>query len=67
MSSQNAATNALSISGLEQLYDQLATALDAVGPEKTELFLVKLALMNANALADPALFQAHIDAALKDL
>lgn len=67
MSSQNAATNALSIPGLEQVYDQLATAIDAVGPEKTELFLVKLALMNANALADPAVFQAHIDAALKDL
>ena len=63
MSSQNS----LSIPGLEQVYDQLATAIDAVGPEKTELFLVKLALMNANALADPALFQAHIDAALKDL
>ena len=46
---------------------QLATAIDAVGPDKTELFLVKLALMNANALADPAQFQAHIDAALKDL
>jgi hypothetical protein len=67
MSSQNAATNALSIPGLEQVYDQLATAIDAVGPDKTGLFLVKLALMNANALADPSLFQAHIDAALKDL
>ena len=71
MSSKNTATNArkteLSIPDLEQVYDQLATAIDAVGPDKTELFLVKLALMNANALADPALFQAHIDAALKDL
>ena len=71
MSSQNAAThvskNGLSIPGLEQVYDQLATAIDAVGPEKTELFLVKLALMNANALADTAMFQSHIDAALKDL
>lgn len=57
----------LDIPGLEQVYDQLATAIDAVGPEKTELFLVKLALMNANALADPALFQAHIDAARRDL
>lgn len=64
---QNASTNALTIPGLEQVYDQLATAIDAAGPDKTELFLVKLALMNANALADPALFQAHIDAALKDL
>ena len=61
------ATRALTIPGLEQVYDQLATAIDAVGPDKTELFLVKLVLMNANALADPRLFQAHIDAALKDL
>jgi hypothetical protein len=71
MSSQNAAPYApksgLSVLGLEQVYDQLATAIDAVGPKKTELFLVKLALMNANVLADPAVFQAHIDAALKDL
>lgn len=59
--------NALTIPGLEQVYDQLATAIDAVGPERTELFLVKLALMNANALADPAVFQSHIDAALKDI
>lgn len=57
----------LDIPGLEQVYDQLASAIDAVGPEKTELFLVKLALMNANALADPALFQGHIDAARRDL
>lgn len=65
--SQNASPNALTIPGLEQVYDQLATAIDAVGSDKTELFLVKLVLMNANALADPRLFQAHIDAALKDL
>jgi hypothetical protein len=59
--------NTLTIPGLEQVYDALATAIDGAGPEKTELFLVKLALLNANALADPALFQAHINAALKDL
>ena len=64
---QNAVMNALTVPDLEQVYDQLATAIDAVGPDKTELFLVKLALMNANALADPSMFQAHIDAALKDL
>lgn len=65
--SQNPAPNALTIPGLEQVYDQLATAIDSVGPDKTELFLVKLALMNANTLADPVVFQAHINAALKDL
>ncbi|OGB14417.1 MAG: DUF2783 domain-containing protein [Burkholderiales bacterium RIFCSPLOWO2_12_67_14] len=59
--------NTLSIPGLEQVYDALATAIDAAGAEKSELFLVKLALLNAHALADPAVFQAHIDAALKDL
>jgi len=59
--------NTLSIPGLEQVYDALATAIDAAGAEKSELFLVKLALLNAHALADPALFQSHIDAALKDL
>ena len=60
-------TYTLAVPGLEQVYDQLASAIDEVGPEKSELFLVKLALMNANALADPALFQSHIHAALKDL
>jgi len=59
--------NTLTIPGLEQVYDALATAIDAAGPQKTELFLVKLALLNANALADPAVFQRHIDSALKDL
>jgi hypothetical protein len=59
--------NTLTIPGLEQVYDALATALDQAGPDQSELFLVKLALMNANALGDPAVFQAHIEAALKDL
>ncbi len=65
--SHNASTNALSVPDLEQVYDQLATAIDAVGPEKTGLFLVKLALLNANALANPVTFKAHIEAAQKDL
>jgi hypothetical protein len=37
----------LDIAGLEQVYDRLATAIDEAGPEKSELFLVKLALLNA--------------------
>ena len=63
----NASTATLTIAGLETVYDALATALDQAGPDRSELFLVKLALMNANALGDPALVQAHIDAALRDL
>lgn len=58
---------ALPIAGLETVYDTLATAIDRVGPEKTELFLVKLALLNANALADASLFESHVQAALRDL
>ena len=57
----------LSIPGLEQVYDALATAIDQAGPDKATLFLVKLALLNANALADPAVFARHIEAALSDL
>jgi hypothetical protein len=56
---------ALTIAALEQVYDALAEAIDQAGTEKSELFLVKLALMNANALGDPALFQSHIAAALE--
>jgi hypothetical protein len=63
----NAITATLTIAGLETVYDALATALDQAGPERSELFLVKLALMNANALGDPTLVQVHIDAALRDL
>ena len=57
----------LDIAGLEQVYDRLATAIDQAGPEKSELFLVKLALLNAKAIGRPDLFEAHVEAALKDL
>ena len=57
----------LSVPDLEQVCDALATAIDEVGPEKSELFLVKLALLNANALGDTQRMRAHIDIALRDL
>lgn len=60
-------SNALTIDGLEIVYDALAQAIDKAGPEKTELFLVKLALLNANALGDEQLFLHHLNAALQDL
>jgi hypothetical protein len=59
--------NTLTIAGLESVYDTLATAIDQAGAEKTELFLVKLALLNANALGNPDIFTAHIQSALRDL
>jgi hypothetical protein len=57
----------LTIPGLETVYDALASAIDDVGPGKTELFLVKLALLNANAIGDPDQFRAHLAAAAADL
>jgi len=58
---------ALTIPGLEAVYDALASAIDQTGPDKAELFLVKLALLNANALGQPEVFSAHIQSALQDL
>jgi hypothetical protein len=57
----------LTIDGLEIVYDALAKAIDQAGPQKAELFLVKLALLNANALGSEHVFQKHLDAALQDL
>ncbi|APR02968.1 DUF2783 domain-containing protein [Thauera chlorobenzoica] len=60
-------TKTLDIAGLETVYDALATAIDQAGPDQAELFLVKLALLNANALGDAGLFQQHLQAALNEL
>jgi hypothetical protein len=57
----------ISIPELEVVYDSLATAIDQVGQEKASLFLVKLALLNANALGRADIFQANLQAALRDL
>jgi len=62
-----ASNKALTIPGLETVYDALATAIDHAGADKTELFLVKLALLNANALGNPDRFHQHLQAALQDL
>lgn len=59
--------HALTIDGLETVYDALANAIDQAGPDKAQLFLVKLALLQANALADATLVQTQIEAALQDL
>ncbi len=57
----------LDITGLETVYDALATAIDQAGPDKSELLLVKLALLNAQALGDAARFQQQLQTALRDL
>ncbi len=57
----------LDIAGLETSYDQLAMAIDAAGPEKSELFLVKLALLAAQALGEAPTLDELIERAKKDL
>ena len=57
----------LSIADLEDVYDALAVAIDTAGPAKSEQFLVKLALLNAEALADADRFRAQVRIALQDL
>ena len=60
-------TTSLSIGGLETIYDTLASAIDQAGPDKSELLLVKLALLQAQALGNEAHFQQLVEAALQDL
>ena len=60
-------TPTLKLPGLEAVYDALAQAIDQAGPERTELLLVKLALLNAHALGAADAVQRHIQAALQDL
>jgi hypothetical protein len=53
---------------LEDLYDCLAEALDRVGEAQTPLFLVKLALLQAEALGlDVARFREQVAIAAADL
>jgi len=63
----NTPTTTLDIGGLEAAYDKLAQAIDQAGAAKAELFLVKLALLHAQALGDAERFAGLVDAALQDL
>lgn len=60
-------TAGLDIGGLESVYDTLATAIDQAGEGKAELFLVKLALLQAQANGNADAFAQQVEAALKDL
>lgn len=61
------ADRTLPVRSLESVYDALARAVDQAGPDKADLFLIKLALLNAQVLADEALILQQIEAALSDL
>lgn len=57
----------LPIGELEAVYDELARAIDEAGRARSELFLVKLALLQAQAQGSAEAFRAHLQAALRDL
>ncbi|MCB1381462.1 MAG: DUF2783 domain-containing protein [Notoacmeibacter sp.] len=44
----------MSPADVETVYEALAETLDAIGPDKRELFLAKLALLLASEIGDPA-------------
>ncbi|MNY76837.1 hypothetical protein D3C86_2165470 [compost metagenome] len=56
----------MNVADLERIYDRLAEAIDRTGND-SELFLVKLALLAAEALNDAERFDALIECALQDL
>jgi hypothetical protein len=55
------------VEDLEALWERLATALDDAGLQRRELFLAKLALLQAEALGDRAATESLIATALEDL
>jgi hypothetical protein len=59
--------NALTVQDLEKVYDVLADALDQAKPAQAELFLVKLALLSAQALGTAQTFIELTQSALQDL
>jgi hypothetical protein len=57
----------LPIDDLETLWERLADAIDAAGPEKSPLLLAKLALLMGNEIGDPATVNRLIEAAQRDM
>ncbi|QZI71686.1 DUF2783 domain-containing protein [Pseudomonas protegens] len=57
----------LTLEELEQVYDVLAQSLDKASAAKAELFLVKLALLSAQALGSAQRFNELVESALQDL
>ncbi|VVM83057.1 DUF2783 domain-containing protein [Pseudomonas fluorescens] len=59
-------SQSMNVADLERAYDRLAEAIDRTGHD-SELFLVKLALLAAEALNDVERFDALIECAVQDL
>ncbi|HWM29864.1 MAG TPA: DUF2783 domain-containing protein [Woeseiaceae bacterium] len=59
--------NRLSFEHLEEVYEWLAAAIDAAGPEKEALFLAKLCLTLAHEIGDLTVVERAVEAARADL
>ena len=60
-------TNTLAFADLEKVYDLVANAIDAAGPENESLFLSKLCISLAHNIPDIAVIESAIEIAGKDL
>lgn len=60
-------TDTMAFQDLEDIYDRLASAIDAAGPEKESLFLAKLCLTLAHQVGDRAVVERAIEIAAADL
>ncbi len=58
--------NPLNFSDLENLYDELAQAIDTVGPEQESVFLAKLVLSLAQEFGDAPRISALIQDCLHE-
>jgi hypothetical protein len=52
---------------LETVYEAMAEQLDAIAPDKRELFMAKLVLLLSHDLADPEKVRTHIRDAAENL
>lgn len=57
----------LSQADIEVIYERLALGIDEAGPERTPVFLAKVAMLMANEIGDPDLALRLIVDALQDL
>jgi hypothetical protein len=57
----------LPVDDLEALWERLADAIDAVGPERDRVFLAKLAIVLAQEIGDARRIDALISVARADL
>ena len=60
MTTHKEAGAALPFAELEPLYDLLADAIDAAGPERESLLLTRLALLQAHLDGDPQHFRSAL-------